>query len=72
MRWPFHLKSEAKAVLQGCADIAGSAPEDLTVQVGFVAGPDGAPVVMIVPTWCGAPEEGEVRAGMAYSQRQLD
>jgi FAD/FMN-containing dehydrogenase len=53
--------AEAKAVLEGCADIAVSASEDLTVQVGFVAGPDGAPVVMIVPTWCGVPEEGEAR-----------
>src|ERR1700731_2694294 len=41
--------------------MAVSAPEDLTVQVGCVAGRDGAPVVMIVPTWCGAPEEGEAR-----------
>ncbi len=36
-------------------------PEDLTVQLGFVGGPDGAPVVMVVPTWCGLPEEGEAR-----------
>ena len=52
---------EAKAVLEGCADIGASAPEELTFQLGFVAGPDGAPVVMIVPTWCGAPEDGEGR-----------
>jgi FAD/FMN-containing dehydrogenase len=58
--YPF---AEAKAVLEGCADIAASAPEELTAQLGFVAGPDGAPVVMIVPTWCGLPEEGE--AGLA-------
>ena len=44
-----------------CADIAAAAPEDLTVQVGCVVGPDGAPVVMVVPTWCGPPEEGEAR-----------
>jgi hypothetical protein len=53
--------AEAKAVLEGYADIAASAPEDLTVQVRAVAGSDGAPVVMIVPTWCGVPEEGEAR-----------
>ena len=58
--YPF---AEAKAVLEGCADIAASAPEELTAQLGFVAGPDGAPVVMIVPTWCGLPEKGE--AGLA-------
>jgi len=53
--------TEAKAVLQGCADIAASASEALTAQLGLVAGPEGAPVVMIVPTWCGPPEEGEAR-----------
>jgi FAD/FMN-containing dehydrogenase len=53
--------SEAKAVLERCADFAASAPDDLTVQVGFVVGPDGAPVVLIVPTWCGPPGEGEAR-----------
>ena len=53
--------TEAKATLRGCAHIAASAPEDLTVQLGFAIGPDAAPVVMIVPTWCGLPEEGEER-----------
>jgi FAD/FMN-containing dehydrogenase len=56
--YPF---SEAKAVLERCADIAASAPEELTVQLGLVVGPDGVPVVMIVPTWCGLPGEGEAR-----------
>jgi FAD/FMN-containing dehydrogenase len=54
--YPF---SEAKVILEGYADIATSAPEELTAQLAFVAGPDGAPGVMIVPTWCGAPEKGE-------------
>jgi FAD/FMN-containing dehydrogenase len=53
--------TEANAVLEGCVDIAASAPEELTVQLGLVGGPDGAPLVMIVPTWCGRPEEGEAR-----------
>jgi hypothetical protein len=56
--YPF---AEAKAVLEGCADIAASAPDGLTAQVGCVTGPNGAPVVFAVPTWCGAPEEGEAR-----------
>jgi FAD/FMN-containing dehydrogenase len=58
--YPF---SEAKSVLQRCADLAAAIPEDLTVQLGFVAGPDGAPVVFVAPTWCGLPAEGE--AGVA-------
>jgi FAD/FMN-containing dehydrogenase len=56
--FPFH---EAGAVLQGAVDIAASAPDDLTVQLGLVGGPDGTPLVMIVPTWCGLPEQGEAR-----------
>jgi FAD/FMN-containing dehydrogenase len=56
--YPF---SEARAVLAGCSDIATCAPEDLTVQLGCVFGPDGAPAVIVAPTWCGRPEEGEAR-----------
>jgi hypothetical protein len=56
--YPF---SEAKGVLERCADIATSMPEDLTIQIGFVAGPSGAPVVLIVPTWCGVLDQGETR-----------
>ena len=56
--YPF---TEAKAILSSCAEIAASAPEESTFQVVSVVGPDGAPVVIIVPTWCGAPEEGEAR-----------
>ena len=53
--------AEARAVLEGCVDITDSPPEELTVQLGLVGGPDGAPVVMVVPTWCGLPKQGEAR-----------
>jgi FAD/FMN-containing dehydrogenase len=53
--------AEAKAVLEGCAAIAASAPDELTVQLGILVGPDGSPMVMIVPTWCGPPKQGEAR-----------
>jgi FAD/FMN-containing dehydrogenase len=53
--------SEAKAVLGGYAAIAATAPDELTAQVGIVFGPDGAPIVMVTPTWCGRPEEGDAR-----------
>jgi FAD/FMN-containing dehydrogenase len=56
--YPF---ADANAILDGYADIANSAPAELSAQLGFVAGPDGAPVIMIVPTWCGQPEQGEAR-----------
>jgi hypothetical protein len=53
--------AEAKAVLEGCTEIMADAPEELTVQLGLVGGPDGAPLVMVVPTWCGLREQGEAR-----------
>jgi FAD/FMN-containing dehydrogenase len=56
--YPF---AEAKAVFERCADIANSAPDELTVQVGVIHGPDGSPAVVVIPAWCGAPEEGEAR-----------
>ena len=58
--YPF---TEARAVLQRCADIAASSPEDLTVELGCVGGPDGKPVVMVHPTWCGPPVDSEARVG---------
>src|SRR5262249_44675414 len=56
--YPF---SEAKAVLECYTDIVASMPEELTAQLAFVAGPDGAPVILVVPTWCGLPGRGEDR-----------
>ena len=56
--YPF---AEAKTILEQCAEIVPSLPDALTVQLGVAGGPDGTPVVLIVPTWCGAPEEGERR-----------
>ena len=56
--YPF---AEARAVLDRCYSLMASAPDELTVQVGFVADPSGTPVVMLIPTWCGRPEEGEAK-----------
>src|SRR5215470_6416507 len=58
--YPF---AEARTVLEGCADVAATAPDDLTVQLGFVTGADGEPVVLVVPTWCGPAKQGEGRVG---------
>ncbi len=52
--------AEARAVLEGCAEIAASAPEALTVQVGFAGTPNGT-LIFVAPTWSGRPEEGEAR-----------
>ncbi len=56
--YPF---AEARTVLEACAEYTASAPDELTAQLGMIVTPDGAPVVMVVPTWCGRPEEGEAR-----------
>jgi FAD/FMN-containing dehydrogenase len=53
--------AEARAVLRRSTDIAASSPEDLTVQFGCMGGPDGKPVVIVLPTWCGLPADGEAR-----------
>lgn len=54
--YPF---AEACGVLQRCVDLMASAPDELEVQMGFFVGPDGVPMVMVLPTWSGAPERGE-------------
>jgi len=56
--YPF---AEARAVLRRSADIAASSSEDLTVEFACIGGPDGKPVVIVLPTWCGAPADGEAR-----------
>jgi FAD/FMN-containing dehydrogenase len=53
--------AQARTVLQGCVDIAASAPEELSIQLGCAFGAEGAPVVMVIPTWSGAPQQGEAR-----------
>jgi FAD/FMN-containing dehydrogenase len=53
--------AEARVVLEGCIDITAAAPDELTVQLGILGGADGVPSVMVAPTWCGAPEQGEAR-----------
>ncbi|MBR1121506.1 FAD-binding oxidoreductase [Bradyrhizobium lablabi] len=50
---------EAQSVLEICAAVTASAPDELSVQFGIVAGPDGSFNVLVIPTWCGAIEEGE-------------
>jgi len=63
--------AEAKSVLQGCVEMLASAPEELTAQLGFVTSPDGPPVVFVVPTWCGLPEEGTARLAPFYKLGSL-
>jgi len=46
-------------VLRRLAETTRSMPDELTVQVGAIGGPDGVPVILLVPTWCGLQAEGD-------------
>ena len=51
--------SEASAVLRRYASFAATAPDELGVSVGAMSGPDGEPVIMVVPLWNGERRQGE-------------
>ena len=55
--YPF---AEANDVMARCADIAATMPDEFSVQIGIAGSADGF-AVLIAPTWCGAPEQGEAR-----------
>jgi hypothetical protein len=54
-------------VIEGVQEFCHSAPDDLTVQTALVSAPDGQPVLVIVPTWSGDPDEGEQRIALLMS-----
>jgi hypothetical protein len=51
--------NEAGAVLRRYAAFAATAPDELGVTVGVMSGPDGEPVIMVVPLWNGERCRGE-------------
>jgi FAD/FMN-containing dehydrogenase len=51
--------NEAGAVLRRYAAFAATAPDELGVAIGVMSGPDGEPVVMVVPLWNGERCQGE-------------
>ncbi|HTZ79314.1 MAG TPA: FAD-binding oxidoreductase [Stellaceae bacterium] len=51
--------SEAEPILSRYAEIAATAPDELTVAAALLSGPDDRPMLILAPTWCGAPAEGE-------------
>jgi FAD/FMN-containing dehydrogenase len=56
-----YLFQQAQAVLDNLADIIAAAPDALDIQIAFIPGPDGDPVLAIMPTWSGAREKGEMQ-----------
>ena len=51
--------NEAGAVLRRYAAFAATAPDELGVTAGAMSGPDGEPVIMLVPLWNGERRQGE-------------
>jgi hypothetical protein len=50
---------EAAAVWTRLRPLLEDAPDALTVQTGIVPGPDGRPVFIVSPCWCGDLEQGQ-------------
>ncbi|WP_233521287.1 FAD-binding oxidoreductase [Streptomyces triticagri] len=50
-------------VLADLAGILHDSPDELTVDVGFLPGPDGKPTVYVAPTWSGDIEVGDAENG---------
>jgi FAD/FMN-containing dehydrogenase len=50
---------QARQVLLGYAELAARAPDELTVILTIVTGPDGNPAVVVSPTWSGAVTDGK-------------
>jgi FAD/FMN-containing dehydrogenase len=55
----FYPWSQAADVLGRLSGILGAAPDELTIQVAVVTGPDGGPVLVLSPAWSGDLTQGE-------------
>src|SRR5215467_5656474 len=51
--------NEADAVLRRYAAFAATAPDELGVPVGMMSGPDGEPLIMVLPLWNGDGRRGQ-------------
>jgi FAD/FMN-containing dehydrogenase len=49
---------QARDVLAGLGELITEAPDELTVQAGFISAPDGTQVLFFLPTWSGTPADG--------------
>jgi FAD/FMN-containing dehydrogenase len=55
----FHPASKAREVLRFYREFSANEPDELTTYAGLLTGPDGAPLVGVVPCFGGPPEQGE-------------
>jgi FAD/FMN-containing dehydrogenase len=56
--YPFE---QADQVFARASDIVEHGPDELSLQLGLIPGPDGTPFVGLAPTWSGRPEDGEAQ-----------
>lgn len=50
---------EARTVLRRLNDFMATVPDELTIQSGFIQMPEGATVLLLIPTYCGESAPGE-------------
>jgi FAD/FMN-containing dehydrogenase len=51
--------TQGRTVLRGYRELIAEAPDDLTVMAGFFGGPDGRPLLFLLPAWVGDQTRGE-------------
>jgi len=54
----FHPAARAREVLRFYREFSASEPDELTTYAGLLTGPDGSPLVGLVPCYSGPPEQG--------------
>ncbi|MGW5722559.1 FAD-binding oxidoreductase [Amycolatopsis sp. NPDC003865] len=66
--YPWH---QAGQVLERVREAQHEAPDDLTIQTGAIAAPDGSPALLVLPTWSGAVATGEDPSGPVTALTRL-
>jgi FAD/FMN-containing dehydrogenase len=55
----FHPAARAREVLRFYREFSAGEPDELTTYAGLLTGPDGAPLVGLVPCYAGPPDQGQ-------------
>ncbi|RSD25049.1 FAD-binding oxidoreductase [Amycolatopsis eburnea] len=66
--YPWH---QAGQVLARVREAQHEAPDDLTIQTGVIAAPDGSPALLVLPTWSGDVVTGEDPSGPVMALTRL-
>lgn len=63
--------AQSAGVLADLGEILQGCPDELTVDVGFLPGPDGEPTVYVAPTWSGDLKVGNAESGPVRTLARL-